>query len=81
MKAKENALRIIRFDHPERVVSGPPTHELCYYGVNHEGFAGGGHESPVGARWVDIWGTGWHKELEGVMGFPRLNPLAEVESL
>ncbi|MCL6432549.1 MAG: hypothetical protein K6V36_17080 [Anaerolineae bacterium] len=81
MNAKENALRIIHFDHPERVVTGPPIYELLYYGVNHEGFDGGGHDSPVGTSWTDIWGTGWHKELAGVMGFPRHNPLAETAAL
>ena len=81
MNAKENALRIIRFDHPERVVAGPPIHNLCYLGCHHEGFAGGGHDCPVGTRWTDIWGTDWHKELDGVMGFPRGHPLAEVSAL
>jgi uroporphyrinogen decarboxylase len=81
MTAKENALRIIRFDHPERVVAGPPHFGLSYYGCNHEGFAGGGHDMPVGSKWIDIWGTEWHKEHEGVMGFPRGNPLADLGAL
>lgn len=81
MNVKENALRIIRFDRPERVVDAPPTHEIRYFGVNHEGFDGGGDCNPVGTRWLDIWGTGWRKEMDGVMGFPRLNPLAEVTAL
>jgi uroporphyrinogen decarboxylase len=50
-------------------------------GVDHQGFHGGGHDSPVGTRWTDIWGTQWHKELAGVMGFPRGNPLNEVSAL
>lgn len=82
MDARENALRIIRFDSPERVVSGPPTFGLAYFGCNHEGFdAPHGHDCPVGTRWVDVWGTRWHKEHEGVMGFPRLHPLAEPSAL
>ncbi len=81
MNAKENALRIIHFDQPERIVPAPPAHELRYFGVNHEGYAGGGHDSAVGTRWTDIWGTGWHKEMAGVMGFPRHHPLAEVAAL
>ena len=81
MKAKENAPRIVRFQQPEPVLPAPPTYDLRYWGVDHKGFAGGGHDSPVGAKWIDIWGTGWHEELEGVMGFPRLNPLAEVSAL
>jgi hypothetical protein len=30
MTAKENALRIIRFDHPERVVTKIPGHSASY---------------------------------------------------
>jgi uroporphyrinogen decarboxylase len=75
---KENALRIIRFDHPERVVEDFPAHYLAYRGCNHEGYENGGHHLPVGSRWVDIWGTLWQREHEGVMGFPRGNPLADL---
>jgi uroporphyrinogen decarboxylase len=81
MNAKENALAIIRFNHPERIVSGVPGYGLCYHGCNHEGYEGGGHDCPVGSRWTDIWGTTWHKEHADVMGFPRGNPLAEPENL
>jgi len=81
MTDKENALRIIRFDHPERVVGGPPCFGLAYHGCNHEGFEGGGHDCPVGTKWMDIWGTVWHKEHEGVMGFPRGNPIPDPASL
>ena len=80
MNGKENALRIIRFDDPERVVGGCPTHGLAYRGCNHEGYEGGGHHLPVGSRWQDIWGTIWHREHEGVMGFPRGYPLAALPS-
>ena len=82
MDAKENALRIIRFDRPERIVSGPPVHTLLYHGCNHEGFdddLGDGH--PVGSRWLDVWGTEWHKEHAGVMGLTKGYPLAEVTNL
>jgi uroporphyrinogen decarboxylase len=78
MDAKENALRIIRFDGPERVTSGCPEHTIAYRGANHEGYAEGGHHLPVGSRWTDIWGTGWYREHEGVMGFPREHPLADL---
>jgi uroporphyrinogen decarboxylase len=81
MNPKDNALRIIRFEQPEYVMSQPPIYELRYFGCNHEGFDGGSHDSPVGSLWVDIWGTAWHKSHEGVMGFPSSNPLAEIESL
>ncbi len=78
LNAKENALRTIRFNAPERVLDDPPAHGIGYRGCNHEGFTGGGHHLPVGAVWRDIWGTEWHREHEGVMGFPRGNPLADL---
>lgn len=80
MNAKENALRTIRFDHPQWVLSELPLHPIYYRGCNHEGFTGGGHHLPVGSRWTDIWGTEWHLEHEGVMGFPRGAPLADLPS-
>lgn len=80
MNAKENALRIIRFDHPEKVVRGCPLHAISYLGCHHEGYQGGGHHMPVGSNWTDIWGTVWYREHEGVMGFPRGNPLADTLS-
>jgi uroporphyrinogen decarboxylase len=78
MTERENALRIVRFDHPERVVGGVPSHGLAYRGCNHEGYEGGGHHLPVGSVWTDIWGTEWHREHDGVMGFPKGNPLANL---
>lgn len=78
MNAKDNALRTIRFDSPERVMGGCPTHGIGYRGCNHEGFNDGGHHLPVGSVWRDIWGTEWHREHEGVMGFPRGAPLANL---
>ena len=78
MNRKENALRIIRFEDPERVDTGYPAHEVAYLGCNHEGYAGGGHHLPVGSHWTDIWGTTWYREHEGVMGFPRGHPLADL---
>ncbi|MBL8028037.1 MAG: hypothetical protein JNL74_16570 [Fibrobacteres bacterium] len=81
MTNKENALRIIHFDHPEKVVGSMPEYGLSYLGMNHESYKGEGHNCPLGTVWHDIWGTRWHKEHEGVMGFPRGNPLAEVSAL
>jgi uroporphyrinogen decarboxylase len=78
VNSKENALRIIRFNHPEQIVETYPSHHISYRGCNHEGYAGGGHHLPVGSRWHDIWGTLWQREHEGVMGFPRGNPLADL---
>lgn len=78
MTAKENALRIVRFDRPERVTGGLPCHGVHYTGCNHESFDDGGHNCPVGTVWTDVWGTVWRKELEGVMGFPQVHPMAEA---
>ncbi len=78
LSQKENALEIIRFGHPERVVAGLPIHYLAYLGANHEGFDGeGGDCMPVGSVWSDIWGVVWRSEQEGVMGFPQAHPLPE----
>ncbi len=82
MNARENALRILRFDRPEWVATGLPAYELRYQGCNHETIDGeGGDDSPVGSEWVDIWGTVWHKIQDGVMGLPKGYPLARVEDL
>jgi uroporphyrinogen decarboxylase len=78
MNPKENALRIIHFDHPERVMVRIPQHMTAYHGCNHEGYTGGGHHLPVGSSWTDIWGTTWRREHPGVMGFPVGNPLANL---
>jgi hypothetical protein len=43
MTAKENAIRIIRFDKPRYVMSGLPTYSLCYNGCHHEGYSDGGY--------------------------------------
>ncbi len=82
MNAKENARRLLRFDNPERIVGGLPTHDCSYFGVNHEPPEGdGGHDAPRGARWRDIWGVGWQNELDGVMGMAREHPLADLSHL
>lgn len=81
MDLKQNALEIIRFGKPERIMAGAPVYALCYTGCDHEGYEGGGHHLPVGSKWTDIWQTEWHKEYPDVMGFPKGNPLAEISSL
>jgi uroporphyrinogen decarboxylase len=80
MTAKENALRIIRFDRPEYVMTGLPIHYIAWRGCNHEGYAGGGHECPVGTRWTDVWGTEWEKVQAGVMGFPVSHPIPDADA-
>lgn len=77
MNHKQNAIEIIRFGHPERIVSSPPSHGIAYRGCNHEGYEGGGHHLPVGSTWTDVWGTVWKKIQEGVMGFPISHPLVD----
>lgn len=77
MNSKENAQHIIHFGTPDRVVTAPPAHQIAYFGANHEGDDGGGHHVPVGTRWTDVWGTVWHRGLDGVMGFPRHHPLKD----
>lgn len=81
MTEKQNAMEIIRFGRPERIVQGLKDYSLSYLGCDHEGFEGGGHHLSVGSKWTDIWGTVWHKEHADVMGFPRGNPLAEPAAL
>jgi len=81
MNAKENALRIIRFDNPERIVSGPPVHMVSYFGCHHRPLEGPGPEGPVGTVWTTVWGYTMRKEQEGVMGFPQAHPLAEPAAL
>lgn len=84
MDQKENALRIIKFNNPEKIVCGIPSFSISYQGANHQSFDDlreDGHDHPVGAKWHDIWNTEWHKEHAGVMGFPKGNPLAEIENL
>jgi uroporphyrinogen decarboxylase len=78
---RENALRIIRFNYPERVATRPPLYEIRYHGANHEGFEGDSDDSLAGSRWFDVWGTGWHKVHAGVMGLPEVTPLARIDSL
>jgi hypothetical protein len=78
MDLAANARAIIGFGRPERVLTGIPGHQLKYFGCDHESWDGGGHHLPVGSSWTDIWGTRWDREHDGVMGFPRGNPLADL---
>ncbi len=82
MTEKANTLAIIRFGRPDHVSGGiGPAHGVCYFGMNHEDAAGRGHEQPVGSAWTDLWGTVWHKEHDGVMGFPRRGPLEDLRAM
>ena len=83
MTNKENAIRTIKYDHPAWVMSAPPCRGIQYAGCNHEcPITGKSHdEHAVGEQWYDIWGTGWVKEKQGVMAFPRMHPLAHPSAL
>jgi uroporphyrinogen decarboxylase len=81
MDDRENALRIINFDQPERVLPLPPLKKVAYFGCDHEPFEGVGPEGPVGTTWTTVWGTVMRKEQEGIMGFPQECPLARPEDL
>jgi hypothetical protein len=78
LTARDNARRIVNFDDSATIMPRPPVYEVAHSGANHEGFAGGGHDVPVGTRWIDIWGTEWHKSHAGVMGFPKGHPLIDM---
>ncbi len=81
MTEKQNALEIIRFGKPEKIVWHIPEYNLTYLGCNHESFDGQGDDAPVGSEWTDVWGTGWKKIHEGVMGLPEVYPLDAPEKL
>lgn len=81
MTEKQNALEIIRFGNPEKIVWHIPEYNLTYLGCNHESFNGMDDTSPAGSQWLDIWGTGWHKIHEGVMGLPKIYPLDTPDKL
>jgi uroporphyrinogen decarboxylase len=80
MTDKQNAMEILRFGKPDRVVGGMPAHWIGYFGVNHEGFDAPDAPNgiPVGRGWTDIWGVRWEKEYAGVMGFPKGPVLADL---
>jgi len=81
MDDRQNAMEIIRFGKPERVMSALPAREVGYLGANQQGYGdtgmSDGHQRPAGSRWLDIWGTGWVKDHPEAMGFPCHFPLTE----
>jgi uroporphyrinogen decarboxylase len=82
MDEQENLRRVLRFDAPSHVPHTIPMWDCSYAHVNHEPYEGaGGHDSPVGTRWSDIWGVGYHKEMEGVMGYPCRHPIADMPAI
>ncbi len=81
MTERENALEIIRFGKPEKIVWHIPEYNLTYLGCNHESFDGIGDNCAAGTKWRDIWGTLWHKEKDDYMGLPEEYPLDEPSKL
>ncbi|MCL2461510.1 MAG: hypothetical protein FWF44_02505 [Defluviitaleaceae bacterium] len=81
MTEAENFYQLVKFGKPEFIPSRIPGHQAAYLGSHHENFEGQGHNSPVGTVWSDVWGVTWKKELNGVMAFPRVNPLADLTKL
>jgi len=75
MNQKENALRIIKFNNPEKIVCSVPRFGIAYQGANHQGLDDpreDGHDRPVGSKWHDIWNTEWHKEQEALWDFQKV---------
>ena len=85
MTDREVFFETVRFGKPDRRLYGAPYHMIGYLGANHESFDDpnnpDGKHSPVGTAWTDIWGTGWVKGQEGVMGIAKIYPLADPCSL
>lgn len=81
MTNKENAIEIIRFRKPERIISRWPDYKIHYLGCNHEGYEGGGQDSPADSKWTDIWKTEWYKIQADIMGCVTANPLADINNL
>ena len=85
MTERQLFLETVRFGKPERVLTGVPAYTLGYVGVNHQGYGDrdmpDAHDRPVGSVWTDIWGTVWHKEYPGVMGFPKGYPLDDPKNM
>jgi uroporphyrinogen decarboxylase len=79
MTPKENMRKVIEFNNPEYVPNHIPGFCLAYNGSNHQNIDGsGGDASPAGTYWTDIWGVGWYKELDDMMGLPKFYPLADI---
>ena len=83
MNKKDIAMEVLRFKRSDVLLDWFPSFEMSYYGANHEGYDTNGksHDVPVGTFWTDVWGVGWLKEQEGVMGFPRAHPISRPELL
>ena len=81
MDIKENVLRIIKFDNPERVLRIPPLDILYYYGGSIADNDEGVDAYAYNAKWVDPWGVCWHNAHKDVLGMPVKNPIPEPKDL
>ncbi len=71
---KDNALRIIAFNHPAKIEVCVPMRLLAYQGCNHEGFHNTIKKEQTN-RWQDIWGTTWQLHPDGISEMPVDFPL------
>lgn len=71
MNEKENYLEAIRFGKPEYI---PTTCEPIGYTFTFEDIV-------RMENWTDRWGVKWELELEGMVPFPKCNPLADIKKL
>jgi len=75
---KENALRIINFNQPERVEVCVPMKALSYLGCDHEGYSVVSQiDKERYGVWNDIWGTTWRLYPGGISEMPIAYPLTE----
>jgi len=71
MNAKQNFLETIRFGKPEYVAM---SNEPIWFGFSFE-------EISKMETWTDRWQVRWDLELEGMVPFPKGNPLADINNV
>jgi uroporphyrinogen decarboxylase len=69
LSPKENYLETIRFGDPDYV---PRTEEDVVYRIALEG-------NLRRDNWTDLWGVEWKTEMEGVVPFPKGNPIPNLD--
>ena len=75
---KENSLRIIENNQPQRVEVSTPMKYISYLGCDHEDYDT--HlpfDKEATKIWVDIWGTTWEFHQGGISEMPIGNPLSD----
>lgn len=71
MNPKENYLEAIRFGSPQYMPLG---NEPIWYSFSFD-------DIMKMENWTDRWGVGWRMEMEGVVPFPKKNPLSDIQKL